>query len=114
MSGSGESALADCLGASQDAIMMSIDTNAIQVLGLFGLPGGWEVVVILAVILLLFGGKKLPEMARGLARGMRVFRDELKGIKTDLESDEPAPKNDQPVKKDQDAPRQDGDAGKEA
>ena len=47
--------------------------------------GAWEIGIILAIVLLLFGGKKLPELARGLARGMRNFRDELRGVKTDLE-----------------------------
>ena len=94
--------------------MMSVGTNAMPVLALFGLPGQWEIVIILVAVLLLFGGKKLPEMARGLARGLRTFRDEMKGIKTDLESDEPHKKDDEPRKKDQDAPCQDGDAGKEA
>ena len=58
-------------------------------LALFGGGIGWpEVLVILAVVLLLFGGRKLPELARGLARGLRTFRDELKGVKKDLEEDE--------------------------
>jgi sec-independent protein translocase protein TatA len=48
-------------------------------------PGPWEIVIILGVLLLLFGGKKLPELARGLGRGMREFRDELKGAKKELE-----------------------------
>ena len=54
-------------------------------LALFGLPGHWEVVIVVLAILLLFGGRKLPELARGLGRGLRVFKDEVKGIKTDVE-----------------------------
>jgi len=56
-----------------------------------GLPGPWEVVIVLLVILLLFGGKKLPELARGLGRGLRTFKRELSGIETDLDEkpDEP-------------------------
>lgn len=54
-------------------------------LGLFGLPGHWEVVLIILVILLLFGARKLPELARGLARSLRLFKDEIKGVKTDIE-----------------------------
>jgi len=47
---------------------------------------GWkEIVLILAVALLLFGGKKLPELARGLARGLREFKDELSGVKKEIE-----------------------------
>lgn len=57
---------------------------------------GWkEILIILAVILLLFGGKKLPELARGLARGLRSFRDELKGVKKDLEEEEDGPGSDE-------------------
>jgi len=40
---------------------------------------GWpQVVLIAVVILLLFGGKKIPEMMRGLGRGMREFKDATK------------------------------------
>ncbi len=37
--------------------------------------GVWELVIILAVLLLLFGAKRLPEMGRSLGRGMREFKD---------------------------------------
>jgi len=57
-------------------------------LALFGGIGWPEVLVILAVVLLLFGGRKLPELARGLARGLRSFRDELRGVKKDLEEED--------------------------
>jgi sec-independent protein translocase protein TatA len=48
-------------------------------------PGIWEIAVILLIILILFGGKKLPELARGLGRGMREFRDEVRGTRKELE-----------------------------
>ena len=38
-----------------------------------------EIVLILAVVLLLFGGKKIPELMRGLGRGMKEFKDASKG-----------------------------------
>ena len=41
------------------------------------LLGGWEVVLILAVLLILFGAKKLPEIMRGMGDGMSEFRKEL-------------------------------------
>ena len=56
-------------------------------------PGPPEIIIILVVVLLLFGGKKLPELARGLARGLRTFKDEMKGIKTDIDESE-TPTND--------------------
>ncbi len=40
---------------------------------LFVLPGGMELVIILFVVLLLFGGKKIPELMRGVGKGMREF-----------------------------------------
>lgn len=49
---------------------------------------GWqELIVILLIVLLLFGGRKLPELARGLAKGLRSFRDEFHGVKKDLEGE---------------------------
>lgn len=41
-----------------------------------------EMVVILLVVLVLFGGKKVPELAKGLGRGIRQFREEYSGIQT--------------------------------
>lgn len=40
---------------------------------------GWEIILIVLVILLLFGGKKIPELMRGLGRGMKEFKDASKG-----------------------------------
>ena len=48
----------------------------------------WEIVVILAVLLLLFGAKRLPEMGRSLGRGMREFKDAVSGKIDDDEEDE--------------------------
>ena len=63
-------------------------TETAGILGIFGLPGHWEIVIIILAILLLFGGKKLPELARGLGRGLRLFRSEVKGLKDDVEGDD--------------------------
>ncbi len=59
------------------------DISLVRMLG--WMPGHWEIILIVLVILLLFGGKKLPELARGLAKGLRLFKDEIKGVKTDIE-----------------------------
>ena len=53
-------------------------------LGSLGLP---EILAILAVVLLLFGAKKIPELARGLGQGLKVFKHEVK------ESDSPESKD---------------------
>jgi len=43
-----------------------------------GMPGGWQIIVILAVVLLLFGGKKIPELMKGLGSGIKEFKDATK------------------------------------
>ncbi|HQW86756.1 MAG TPA: twin-arginine translocase TatA/TatE family subunit [Flavobacteriales bacterium] len=47
--------------------------------------GMWEIILIVLALLLLFGGKKIPELMRGLGKGMREFKDAQKG---DSPSDE--------------------------
>jgi sec-independent protein translocase protein TatA len=47
---------------------------------LVAFPGGWELIVIVLVIVLLFGAKKLPELARGSGQALRIFKDETKGL----------------------------------
>ena len=39
-----------------------------------GVVGGWELILILSVVLILFGAKKLPELARGLGTGIKEFK----------------------------------------
>ncbi len=55
----------------------------IQYCGMFG---GYEIVLIIVAILLLFGGKKIPELARGLGKGVKEFKDaaEDSNLKQDL------------------------------
>jgi sec-independent protein translocase protein TatA len=45
--------------------------------------GGWEIVLILAVVLLVFGSKRLPDSARSLGRSLRIFKAETKGLRGD-------------------------------
>ena len=51
-----------------------------------GLPGGIEWIVILFAVLLLFGGRKIPELMRGLGKGIREFNAAKSTIKEELES----------------------------
>lgn len=44
---------------------------------------GWEWLIIVALILLLFGAKRLPDAARGLGRSLRIFKAETKGLTDD-------------------------------
>ena len=50
------------------------------------MPGGWEWLIIVGVLLLLFGAKRLPEMARSVGQSARVFKGEMKGLKKDDEA----------------------------
>lgn len=49
--------------------------------------GGKEWIIILIVVLLLFGGKKIPELMRGLGRGVKEFKDASKGETPSAEAD---------------------------
>lgn len=55
---------------------------------LLALPGGAEWFVILAIVILVFGAAKLPELARGTGQALRIFKTETKGLRDD-EDDEP-------------------------
>ena len=47
--------------------------------------GGPEIILILAVILIFFGAKRIPELARGLGKGLREFKDATKEIKEEID-----------------------------
>ncbi len=49
-----------------------------------GLPGGMELVIILFVVLLLFGGKKIPELMKGLGKGIKEFNNARATIETEI------------------------------
>ena len=53
---------------------------------LFSMPSGGEWITILLVVIVLFGGKKIPELARGIDKGIREFNDAKEGVKNDIES----------------------------
>ena len=50
-----------------------------------GIPGGWEWLLIVFVVLLLFGGKKIPELMRGIGKGIREFNTAKDTLKNELE-----------------------------
>jgi sec-independent protein translocase protein TatA len=52
---------------------------------LFSMPGGSEWILILVVVLLIFGGKKIPELMRGLGRGVREFKDAKGNVEKEIE-----------------------------
>ena len=52
------------------------------------LPSGSEWIIIALVILLLFGGKKIPELRKGLGKGVKNFKDGVKGLEEDIKVDD--------------------------
>ena len=52
-----------------------------------GIPGGWELVLIVLVIMVLFGAKRLPDASRSLGRSLRIFKAETKGLRDDDDKD---------------------------
>jgi sec-independent protein translocase protein TatA len=52
--------------------------------------GPWEILIIAVVIVLLFGARKMPQMARSLGQSMRILKAETKGMRKDEDGDAPA------------------------
>ncbi|MBC7934407.1 MAG: twin-arginine translocase TatA/TatE family subunit [Rhizobacter sp.] len=52
---------------------------------LFGMPGGSEWILIVLIVLLIFGGKKIPELMRGVGKGMREFKDAKDKVNSEIE-----------------------------
>ena len=51
---------------------------------LFGSLGFWEIVLIVLAIILLFGGKKIPELMKGLGKGVKSFKEGMKDVEEDV------------------------------
>ena len=54
-------------------------------LAFFGGIGGPEIILVIAVLLIFFGAKKIPELAKGLGKGIREFKDATKEIKDEID-----------------------------
>lgn len=54
--------------------------------------GTWEIIAIVAVVLLLFGGKKIPELMKGLGKGVKSFKEGMNEVEKDIQ--EPQAKDD--------------------
>ncbi len=51
-----------------------------------GMLGGWEIILILAVVLILFGAKKLPELAKGLGTGIKEFKKATREVTEEIQN----------------------------
>ncbi len=50
----------------------------------FGNLGATEIIIIALIVLLLFGGKKIPELMKGLGKGVKSFKDGMKGVEDEI------------------------------
>jgi sec-independent protein translocase protein TatA len=53
---------------------------------LFAMPGGSEWILIVLVVVLIFGGKKIPELMRGVGKGIREFKDAKEHVSSEIEA----------------------------
>ena len=68
---------------------------------LIGGIGMQEILVIALIVLLLFGGKKIPELKKGIGKGVRSFKDGVNGLEKEIDNDESThrnPKDNEPSK----------------
>ena len=54
-----------------------------------GMPGTTELVIIFGIIVLLFGAKKIPDLAKGFGKGIKNFKNEMKEVEEEIASEEP-------------------------
>ncbi len=55
---------------------------------LLGIIGPWQIVIILAIVLLLFGGRKIPQLMKGLGQGISEFNKAKEGLKEEAKDEE--------------------------
>jgi sec-independent protein translocase protein TatA len=58
-----------------------------NILTFLGVIGPWQVVLIVLVIVLLFGGKKIPELMKGLGKGVKSFKDGIKEAENEIKKE---------------------------
>jgi len=59
-----------------------------KLLIILGIPGPWQIILIIFVVLLLFGGRKIPELMKGLGQGIKEFKKATKDEKKPEEEEQ--------------------------
>ena len=59
-----------------------------ELLIILGIPGPWQIILIVFVVLLLFGGRKIPELMKGLGQGIKEFKKAIKDEKKPEEEEQ--------------------------
>jgi sec-independent protein translocase protein TatA len=81
-------------------------TNILNCIFLLAMPGGSEWFLIIIAVLVMFGGRKIPEFMRGLGRGIREINDAKNNVKDELEKGMNEPKETKPVSTTTSTPQQ--------
>ncbi|MEE9554095.1 MAG: twin-arginine translocase TatA/TatE family subunit [candidate division Zixibacteria bacterium] len=55
---------------------------------LISMPGGGELIIILVIVLILFGAKRIPEIAQGLGKGIREFKRSVKEVQSEIDTND--------------------------
>jgi len=71
-----------------EILTLKIKSNIMDNLLFLGNLGTGEIIIIAIIVLLLFGGKKIPELMKGLGKGVRNFKDGVKGLEDDIKLDD--------------------------
>jgi sec-independent protein translocase protein TatA len=72
---------------------------------LISMPGGGELIIILVIVLILFGAKRIPEIAQGLGRGIREFKKSVRDVQSELDVDDDTGKRiERPKKEEKEKP----------
>ena len=66
--------------------------------------GTWELVLIILIVVLIFGGKKIPELMKGVGKGVKSFKEGMNEVEEQINQADPA----KPLAKPEDAPKTDG------
>lgn len=77
---------------------------------LISMPGGGELIIILVIVLILFGAKRIPEIAQGLGKGIREFKKSVRDVQSELDVDDATGKKiERPKKEDKEKPEKKDD-----
>lgn len=55
---------------------------------LISMPGGGELIIILVIVLILFGAKRIPEIAQGLGKGIREFKKSVREVQSEIDKND--------------------------
>jgi sec-independent protein translocase protein TatA len=72
------------MGIKNFHVYLHKNYKTMNIITFLGVVGPWQVVLIVLAIVLLFGGKKIPELMRGLGKGVKSFKDGVNGINDEI------------------------------